>query len=272
LAGVAIVAFSGGSLRAQQIQPGPPNISAGLVRALEGIGQNVLGSASFYIQPGPPDSDSNPGTPNLNLWIADTSPVALSINVFSNPGPPQTDVNSGQPVTWLGLTIENGEVKLTREQNTPIGNTDTRMDFADLSAFAPPNPVHPPNPIRETDPVIPAGLARALEAIGQNILGAANVFVQPGPPTSGANPRPPNLNLWIDDAPAVTLRINVFQNPGPPNTDTEPGPPDTWLRILIQNGEVKLTREQNTTIGDSDTRLDFADLSAFHPPNPVQRR
>jgi hypothetical protein len=258
-------------VRGQDAQPGPPDIPAGLVSALEGIGQNILGAAGFFVQPGPPDAEVNPGPPVVTLWIDDGSLVPLDVNVFANPGPP-TDSNPGPPTTWLRITIENGSVHLVREQNTTIGNPDTRMDLADLSGFAPPNPVHPPNPIRESNPNLPSGLVRALEGIGQNILGAASFFAQPGPPNSESNPGPATLNLWIDDGPAVPVRINVFQNPGPPDADGNPGPPTTWLRITITNGAVTLLREQNTAIGNPDTRLGFADLSAFVPPNPVQRR
>jgi hypothetical protein len=131
-AGAVVAAFAFGLVTAQEISPGPPNIPRGLVNALESIAQNIVGPKNVFTTPGPPDD------PALNVRVSDTPGVPVHINVFTTPGPPNTGINPGPPNTWLRLKIEDGEVTLLRELDMTIGDADARLQFADLSAFAPP--------------------------------------------------------------------------------------------------------------------------------------
>lgn len=230
--------------RAQEINPGPPTLPAGLVRAFGEIGQNILGASNFFsTNPGPPE------VPSLELWLNDTSNVAVHMNIF--------DTNPGPPNTWLRVTIANGVVVL--QQDRAIGHLDIVPEYgADLSAFTPPNPVVEVNP---GPPDFPAGLARAMGEIGQNLLGASKFFsikLSPGPPDT------PSFDLWLDDTANVPVSINVF-------VSVNPGPPNTWLRVRIQNGAALV--QQDATVGRPDVRVDYAaDLSTDVPPSPITPR
>ena len=230
--------------RAQELSPGPPTLPAGLVRARADIGQNILGASNFFsINPGPPDA------PSLEVWLNDTSNVAVHVNIF--------DTNPGPPTTWLRMTIVNGVVVL--QQDRAIGNADIVPEYgADLGAFTPPSPIVDINP---GPPDFPGGLARAMGEIGQSLLGASKFFsvkLSPGPPNT------PSLDLWLDDTANVPVAINVFVR-------LNPGPPNTWLRVTIQNGAVLV--QQATTVGKPDVRVDYsADLSAYVSPSPVTPR
>ena len=113
--------------RAQELNPGLPTLPAGLVRAFGEIGQKILGASNFFsTNPGPPEARS------LEVWLNDTSNVAVRVNIF--------DTNPGPPNTWLRMTIVNGAVVL--QQDRTIGNPDIVPEYGtDPSAFLPPNPI-----------------------------------------------------------------------------------------------------------------------------------
>lgn len=230
------------AMKAQEVRSESLTLPEGLVRAFGEIGQSILGGSNFFSQnPGPPTS------PSLELWVNDTSNVPVHLNIFS--------IAPGPPTTWLRLTIANGVVAF--QQDPAIGNPDVVPQFgADLSVFLPPNPVveQPPGP-----PDFPAGLARAMNEIGQSLLGASDFFsAKPGPPTT------PSLDLWLDDAGSVPVSVNVFVR-------TNPGPPVTWLRVTVRDGAVLV--QQDVSAGKPDVQVDYsADLSMYTPPNPIAPR
>ena len=224
----------------QEVNPGPPDIPAGLVRAFAAIGQNIVGASNFFaINPGPPEA------PSLEIWLNDTSDVPVHLNIF--------DVSPGPPNTWLRLTILNGLVVV--QQDSAVGNPDIAPEYgADLGRFVPPSPivVQPPGP-----PDFSAGLARAMGEIGQNLLGGAKFFstkTSPGPPNV------PSLDLWLDDTPTVPVNLNIYASGSPPST---------WLRVTIANGVVLV--QQDTSVGRPAVRVDYgADLSVYTPPTGIK--
>jgi len=228
--------------RAQDISPGPSNLP-GLARAFGEIGQNILGDSIFRVAPGPPDA------PSLDVWVGDATAVQVHLNIFrTNPGP---------PTTWARLTIEGGVVAL--RQDPRIDAPAVELIYgADLSTFTPPNPIAEINP---GPPDFPAGLARALAAVGQNIMGARRFLsakTDPGPPNSAA------LEVWVAAAAALPVNVHVFAG-------VAPGPPETWLRVTVANGRVIV--QQDTTVRRSALVVDYsADLSAFLPPSPIVPR
>jgi hypothetical protein len=229
-------------MRAQEVSLESLTLSDGLVRAFGEIGQSILGGSNFFSSnPGPPDS------PSLELWVNDTSNVPVHLNIFS--------VNPGPPVTWLRLAIANGVV--TFQQDPAIGNPDVVPQFgADLSVFLPPNPIVEGQP---GPPDFPAGLARAMNEIGQSLLGASDFFsTKPGPPTT------PSLDVWLDDTVGVPVSVSVFVR-------GQPGPPTTWLRVTVRDGAVLV--QQDPSAGKPDVQVDYsANLSAYAPPGPTEAR
>ena len=238
----SLISVSLGGLSGQEISPGPPNLP-GLANAFGEIGRNILGDSIFAVSPGPPNA------PSLDAWVSDATAVQVHLNVFR--------LSPGTPTTWARLTIEDGAVVL--QQDTRIGTSDIRPIYgADLSTFTPPSPIVQVSP---GPPDFPGGLARALTAVGQNILGRARFFstkVNPGPPELSA------LEMWIADAADVPVNLHLF-------VGTNPGPPETWLRVTIANGAVAM--QQDTTVRRSELLVDYAaDLSAHVPPSPVAPR
>jgi hypothetical protein len=106
----------------------------------------------------------------------------------------------------------------------------------------------------ETPPVddgFPAGLAEALENLGQNILGGASFFAERQPPVDDGLPA---LELWLDDSARFPVIVNVFDDG------------HTWLRLTIADGAVLL--EQDVTVrGQVDVDRE-GDLSDHIPPEP----
>lgn len=140
---VVLAAFTVGVVTAQEIElnPGPPDIPAGLVSAFEVVGQKVVGAAKFFVEqnPGPPDAPN----PSLDVWVDQNPNVPTHINVFQNPGPPNMDGSPGAPRTWLRITLAGGVVTLEQESAAGIGDPTLRLEPADLSLFLPPNPFTP---------------------------------------------------------------------------------------------------------------------------------
>jgi hypothetical protein len=238
----SLVSLSVGGLTAQEMNLAPPNLP-GLANAFGEIGQNILGDSIFAGSPGPPTA------PSLDAWVSDATAVRVHLNIFR--------ISPGPPTTWARLTIEDGVLVL--QQDTRIGNSDITPSYgADLSTFTPPNPIVQGQP---GPPDFPVGLARALTAVGQNILGPARFFstkLNPGPPGSSA------LEIWVADAADVPVNVHLF-------VGTSPSPPATWLRVTIANGAVVV--QQDTTVRRSQLLVDYsADLSAYLPPSPVAPR
>ncbi len=227
---VALVAFLTATAAAQQTTSIPP----GLTDAMQAVGQNILGGNTFMPNPGPPTA------PALDVWLSDTAALPVHLNIFvPDPGPPET---------WLRLTIANGQVLM--EQDTSVtSRTAVRPNLsADLSGFVPPNPITevPPSPVSP----VPQGLVRALQKIGQNILGSASFFS--ATPTDA-----PALDLWLSDTAALPVHLNIFL--------PDPGPPTTWLRLTIANGQV--LADQDPSITSRNAVIPTAgDLSMFPPP------
>jgi hypothetical protein len=238
----SLVSLSVGGLSGQEISLARPNLP-GLANAFGEIGRNILGDSIFAVSPGPPTA------PSLDAWVSDATAVQVHLNIFRlNPGP---------PTTWARLTVEDGVVVL--RQDTRIGNSDmTPIYGADLSTFLPPSPIVQVAP---GPPNFPGGLARALTAVGQNILGEGRFFstkINPGPPDLSA------LEIWIADTGDVPVNLHLF-------VGTNPGPPNTWLRVTIANGAVVV--QQDTTVRRSQLLVDYsADLSPYLPPSPVAPR
>ncbi len=234
---------------AQEGNPGPPNMPAGIVSAFQAVGQNVVGTAMFSVQfnPGPPNAPA----PNLDVWLA-SSPVApVHINIVEM-NPPDPD----RPRTWLRISVWNGTVAMA--QDPQIGAANVVPDYtADLSTFAPPARTARVNP---PDPDLRAGLVRALENIGQTLLGPKAFFavVRLNPPEPDLPPA--RLELWLAGSASVPVHVNLLES-NPP----DPERPRTWLRVSLSSGGVAIA--QDPAIGTASIVPDHnADLSANAPP------
>jgi hypothetical protein len=241
----AFVVLSGVAITAPPAtagQPGPPN--AGLVNALDSVGESLFGDAVFgaseitFV-----DGAGNTG-PAVQMDLNDATGFPAIFNVFTAAGPLGCQ-------TYFQVEVSGSGVVLRADTDAAPGAFDPVIEFVSLAAV-------PPSPIVEggtgVETQINRGLVQALSSVGGGLFGSAAFAVS-------SNPGPPTVIDFLD-VPPNPIVFDVFEiNPGPPVVGA------AYFQAEVSSAGVFLRADMDAAPSGFVPVLQFVSL-AGSPPAP----